>query len=62
MAERNRCFQSLASANFLSVPTSLFAPDGKMLHCSAKSALMKILEKFSAWWGVRAKNDHWSSD
>ena len=62
IAARNGCFQWLASTNFLSVPRSLFAPDGKMLHCSAKSALMKLLEKFSAWWRIRAKNDHWSSD
>ena len=27
------------------VPSSLFARDGTMLHCSCKSALMHILEK-----------------
>ena len=27
------------------VPRSMFAPDGSMLHCSSKSALMAILEK-----------------
>ena len=31
---------------FSVVPRSMFAADGKMLHCSAKSALMSILEKF----------------
>lgn len=30
---------------FSVVPRSMFAADGKMLHCSAKSALMGILEK-----------------
>ena len=31
------------------MPMSLFAADGTMLHCSAKSKLMDILEKmFSA--------------
>ena len=30
---------------FSVVPRSLFAPDGTMLHCSAKSALMTILVK-----------------
>ena len=62
IAARNECFQWFASTSFLSVSRSLFAPDGKMLHCSAKSALMKLLETFSAWWWIRAKNDHWPSD
>ena len=62
IAARNGCFQWFASTSFLSVSRSLFAPDGKMLHCSAKSALMKLLETFSAWWRIRAKNDHWPSD
>ena len=30
---------------FSVVPRSMFAADGNMLHCSAKSALMGILEK-----------------
>ena len=30
---------------FSVVPRSMFAADGNMLHCSAKSALMSILEK-----------------
>ena len=30
---------------FSIVPRSMFAADGNMLHCSAKSALMSILEK-----------------
>ena len=30
---------------FALIPRSLFAPDGSMLHCSSKSALMTILEK-----------------
>ena len=62
IAARNGCFQWFASTSFLSVSRSLFAPDGKMLHCSAKSALMKLLETFSAWWRIRAKNDHCPSD
>ena len=32
---------------FSVVPRSMFAADGNMLHCSAKSALMSILEKLS---------------
>ena len=30
---------------FALIPRSLFAPDGSMLHCSSKSALMTISEK-----------------
>ena len=30
------------------MPGSLFAADGTMLHCSAKSKLMDILEKMSS--------------
>ena len=30
------------------MPRSLFAADGTMLHCSAKSKLMEILEKMSS--------------
>ena len=30
---------------FSVVPRSMFAADGTMLHCSAKSALMTIIEK-----------------
>ena len=30
------------------MPRSLFAADGTMLHCSAKSKLMDILEKMSS--------------
>ena len=34
-----------------------------MVKCfTAKSTFMTILEKLSAWWRNRAKNDHWSSD
>ena len=57
--------QSIAAYAFsVNSEVFLFPPDGKMLHCSAKSALhilMKRLEKFSAWWRIRVKNDHWSS-
>ena len=42
IAAQNGCFQWSASKSFLSVPRSLFAPDGKMLHYFAKSALMTI--------------------
>ena len=61
IAVQNGCFQWLASLSFLSVPRSLFAPDGKMLHYFAKSALMTILEKLIAWWCIRAKSGNWSS-
>ena len=61
IAAQNGCFQWLASLSFLSVPRSLFANDGKMLHYFAKSALMIILEKLVAWWCIRAKSDYWSS-
>ena len=60
IAVQNGCFQWLASLSFLSVPRSLFAPDGKMVHYF-ESALMTILEKSIAWWCIRAKSDHWSS-
>ena len=37
--------EAMRVCKFLVVPRSMFAADGNMLHCSAKSALMSILEK-----------------
>ena len=37
--------EAIALYEFSVVPRSLFAPDGTMLHCPSKSALMHILEK-----------------
>ena len=39
--------EAIALYEFSVVPRSLFAPDGTMLHCSCKSALMHILEKLT---------------
>lgn len=38
--------------DFSVVPRSIFAADGNMLHCSAKSALMSILEKLPRYRSV----------
>ena len=40
--------ECLSNYELLIVPRSLFAADGTMLHCSAKSKLMDILEKMSS--------------
>ncbi|KAK3741259.1 hypothetical protein QZH41_019956, partial [Actinostola sp. cb2023] len=37
--------EAVGEFEFNVVPKSMFAPDGSMLHCSCKSALMAILEK-----------------
>ena len=37
--------EAVGTYKFRVVPRSMFAADGAMLHCSAKSALMHILEK-----------------
>lgn len=37
--------EAVGMYEFSLVPRSMFATDGNMLHCSAKSALMSILEK-----------------
>ena len=37
--------EAIGVYEFALVPRSMFAPDGTMLRCSAKSALMTILEK-----------------
>ena len=37
--------EAIGAYEFTVVPRSMFAADGEMLHCSAKSALMPILEK-----------------
>lgn len=37
--------EAVGTYEFTVVPRSMFASDGEMLHCSAKSALMPILEK-----------------
>lgn len=37
--------EAVGTYEFSVVPRSMFAADGNMLHCSAKSALMSILEK-----------------
>lgn len=39
--------EAIALYGFSVVPRSLFAPDGTMLHCPCKSALMHILEKLT---------------
>ena len=39
--------EAIALYEFSVVPRSLFAPDGTMLHCPCKSALMHILEKLT---------------
>ena len=39
--------EAIARYEFSVVPWSLFAPDGTMLHCPCKSALMHILEKLT---------------
>ena len=38
--------EAVGHYEFSVVPRSLFAPDGTMLQCSCKSAIMHILEKF----------------
>jgi len=38
--------ETIGMYEFALVPRSMFAPDGSMLHCSSKSALMAILERF----------------
>lgn len=37
--------EAVGMYEFSVVPRSLFAPDGTMLYCNAKSDLMSILEK-----------------
>ena len=37
--------EAIGLYEFTVVPRSMFSPDGTMLRCSAKSALMSILEK-----------------
>ena len=37
--------ETIGLYEFALVPRSMFAPDGSMLHCSSKRALMAILEK-----------------
>ena len=37
--------ETIGLYEFALVPRSMFAPDGSMLHCSSKSALIAILEK-----------------
>ena len=37
--------EAVGEFEFNVVPTSMFSPDGSMLHCSCKSDLMAILEK-----------------
>ena len=38
--------EAVGTYEFRVVPRSMFAADGTMLHCPAKSELMHILEKF----------------
>ena len=40
--------EAVGTYEFTVVPRSMFATDGEMLHCPAKSALMSILEKLPA--------------
>ena len=39
--------ETVGKYEFLVVPRSLCAADGKMLHCSSKSSLMNILKKLN---------------
>jgi len=45
--------ETVGQYEFSLVPSSLFAADGSMLHCSSKSALLAILEKLNS-----ENNDH----
>ena len=40
--------EAVGANEFTVVPISMFAPDGEMLQCPAKSALLSILEKLPA--------------
>ena len=40
--------EAVGTNEFTVVPISMFAPDGEMLQCPAKSALLSILEKLPA--------------